>query len=66
MKWKPTSAQRKALLCLFLSGAIFITWGSIIALTSYSGMGGFKAVFYGARCLMQHSDPYNPAVLQHA
>jgi Glycosyltransferase family 87 len=66
MKWKPTSAQRKALLCLFLSGAIFITWGSIIALTSYSGMGAFKAVFYGARCLMQHSDPYNPAVLQHA
>ncbi|MEI9968543.1 MAG: glycosyltransferase 87 family protein [Terracidiphilus sp.] len=66
MKWKPTSAQRKALLCLFLSGAIFITWGSIIALTSYSGMGAFKAVFYGARCLMQHSDPYNPAVLQRA
>jgi glycosyl transferase family 87 len=66
MRWKPTSAQRKALLCLFLSGAIFITWGSIIALTSYSGMGAFKAVFYGARCLMQHSDPYNPAVLQHA
>jgi hypothetical protein len=66
MKWTPTSAQRKALLCLFLSGAIFITWGSIIALTSYSGMGAFKAVFYGARCLMQHSDPYNPAVLQHA
>ena len=66
MKWKPTSAQRKGLLCLFLSGAIFITWGSIIALTSYSGMGGFKAVFYGARCLMQHSDPYNPAILQHA
>jgi hypothetical protein len=66
MKWKPTSAQRKALVCLLLSGAIFITWGSIIALTSYSGMGAFKAVFYGARCLMQHNDPYNPAVLQHA
>jgi hypothetical protein len=66
MIWKPTSAQWKALLCLLLSGAIFITWGSVIALTSYSGMGAFKAVFYGARCLMQHSDPYNPAVLQRA
>ena len=66
MKWKLTSAQWKALLCIALSGAIFITWGSIIALTSYSGMGAFKAVFYGARCLMQHSDPYNPAILQHA
>ena len=29
-------------------------------------MGAFKAVFYGARCLMQHSGPLNPAVIQHA
>jgi hypothetical protein len=46
------------------SGAIFIAWGSFIAMTSYSGRGAFKAIYYGARCLMQHSDPYNPAVLQ--
>jgi hypothetical protein len=64
MKRKITSTERKALLCLLLSGAIFISWGSLIAMASYSGMGAFKAVFYGARCLMQHSDPYNPAVLQ--
>src|SRR5579864_999225 len=63
MKRKAWSTQRKALLCLILSGAIFITWGSVIATTSYSGMGAFKAVFYGARCLMQHSDPYNPSVM---
>jgi hypothetical protein len=63
MKWKATSTKRKALLCLILSGAIFITWGSIIATNSYSGMGAFKAVFYGARCLMQHRDPYNPSVM---
>lgn len=55
---------RKALLCLLISGAIFITWGSYIAATSASGMGALKAIFYGARCLMQHSDPYNPEVLQ--
>ncbi len=64
MKWKTTSTQRKALLCLLLSGAIFITWGSYIAMTSYSGMGAFKAIYYGTRCLLQHNDPYSPAVLQ--
>jgi hypothetical protein len=62
MKGKITSTQRKALLCLLLSGAIFVSWGSWIAVSSFSGMGAFKAVFYGARCLMQHRDPYNPAV----
>ncbi len=63
MKWKTTSRRQKALLCLALSGAIFIAWGSVIAMNSYSGMGAFKAVFYGARCLMRHSDPYNPNVM---
>jgi hypothetical protein len=64
MRQKRDSTQRKALLCLLISAAISIVWGSIIAANSYSGMGGFKAVFYGARCLIRHSDPYNPAVLQ--
>jgi len=27
-------------------------------------MGAFKAVFYGTRCLIRHSDPYSPTVLQ--
>jgi len=58
------ATQRKALVCLVLSAAISITWGSVIARNSYSGMGGLKAIYYGARCLMEHSDPYNPAVLQ--
>jgi hypothetical protein len=63
-KQKMTSTQRKALLCLALSGAIFITWGSFIGATSHSGMGAFKAIFYGTRCLMQDSDPYNPPAFQ--
>jgi Glycosyltransferase family 87 len=62
MRGKITSTQRKALICLLLSGAIFVSWGSWIAACSFSGMGAFKAVFYGARCLMQHHDPYNAAV----
>jgi len=63
MRPKRGSKQRKALVCLLLSAAISVTWGSIIATHFYSGMGSFKAVFYGTRCLIRHSDPYDPAVL---
>ena len=62
MRPKRGSKQRKALVCLLLSAAISVTWGSIIATRFYSGMGSFKAVFYGTRCLIRHSDPYDPAV----
>jgi hypothetical protein len=58
------SKHRKALLCLLFSSIIFVAWGGFIAVHSASGMGAFKAVFYAARCLLQHSDPYNPATLQ--
>jgi len=56
--------HRKALLCLLLSGAVSIAWGSYIALTSPSGAGAFKAIYYPARCLIEHIDPYNVADLQ--
>jgi hypothetical protein len=58
------STRHGVLFSLLLSGAISITWGSFIAATSYSGLGALKGFFYGTRCLMHHSDPYNPAVLQ--
>ncbi len=61
---KRASAQRKALACLILSAAISVAWGSWIAVESHSGFGAFKAIFYPARCLMRHSDPYNPPALQ--
>ena len=61
---KMASARRKALVCLILSIAISIAWGSSIAAESDSGFGAFKALFYPARCLMHHSDPYDPPVLQ--
>ena len=61
---KIDSTRKKALLCLFLSAAISIAWGSAIAADSYSGVPGFKGVFYATRCLMRSSDPYSPAVMQ--
>jgi hypothetical protein len=49
-----------ALLALLASGGISILWGSKIQRTSATGMADFKAVYFGARCLLRHSDPYKP------
>jgi len=47
-----------ALLLLSLSSGLSVLWGSTLASSSSAGMADFKAVFYGARCLIQHTDPY--------
>jgi hypothetical protein len=54
-----TKSRWIGLLWLFLSSWIFIQWGSMIERTAPGGMADFKAVYYGARCLLQHTDPYN-------
>jgi len=64
MKRRFTSTERKSLLCLLLSGAIMVVWGSLIAIHSDAGGWDFKAIFYGTHSLMRHSDPYNPAAMQ--
>lgn len=64
MTQRSESTRRKALLCLFFSAAISIVWGATIAIGSYSGLPGFKGVFYAARCVIRSSDPYRPAVMQ--
>lgn len=45
-------------LLLLLSSGISILWGSALERNSPDAMWNFKAVYYGARCLIQHSDPY--------
>ena len=65
MKWVKASTQRKALACLLLSAAISIAWASFITVTSSSGAGAFKGLYYGTRCLIERNDPYNSAALQH-
>jgi hypothetical protein len=49
-------------LCLFfvlLSGAISVLWGFSIGLKNSGGPTDFQAVYYGARCLIQHHNPYS-------
>jgi len=49
--------QRLGLFWLLLSIGISIVWGIVLE-HSPSGMADFKAIYYGAQCLIQHSDPY--------
>ncbi|MDR3776756.1 MAG: glycosyltransferase family 87 protein [Terracidiphilus sp.] len=44
-----------------MSCGIFILWGTYLERTSPGGMVDFKAVYYGARTLLQHRDPYKEA-----
>jgi len=54
MKW----AQWIGLVFILLSGGISIFWGISIARATTGGPIDFKAVYYGARCLLQHHNPY--------
>jgi hypothetical protein len=50
--------RRIGLLWLLLSSAVFIVWGSAMMCNPPGRLVDFKAVYYGARCLIQHGDPY--------
>jgi hypothetical protein len=46
------------LIWLLLCCGISVLWGSLLERASPNGLADFKAVYYGARCLDRHSDPY--------
>jgi len=46
------------LLLILASAGISILWALDLERSPSGGMADFKAVYYGARCLIQHSDPY--------
>lgn len=55
-----TKTQQIALACLLLSCGLSALWGFSMERTSPNLMIDFKGVFYDAKCLLQHTDPYNP------
>ena len=59
LKMNMTRARRTALFRLLFCGGISVFLGYAIACIVPNGMGDFKAVYYAARCLIQHKDPYN-------
>lgn len=53
-----TRTRRIGLLWLLVCCGISVLWGFFLQRASQIGMTDFKAVYYGARCMIQHSDPY--------
>ena len=53
-----TKRRRTALVWLLLCASISVFWGYSIERASPYGLFDFKVVYYSARCLLQHSDPY--------
>ncbi len=52
-------ARLDGLYLLGLGGLIFVLLGTILASTAPAALVDFRELYYSARCLIQHSDPYN-------
>jgi hypothetical protein len=56
-------ARMDGLYLLLLGSAVFLFLGMALECTVDNSMADFKALYYSARCLIQHSDPYNEGEL---
>jgi len=57
-------ARRDGLLLLLLGSVVFVLLGLALEHASHEPMVDFRVVYYPARCLVEHGDPYNqPQVL---
>ncbi len=57
-------ARRDGLVLLLLGSLVFVFLGLALERTSQEPMVDFRVMYYPARCLVQHGDPYNqPEVL---
>src|SRR5580698_8112473 len=54
-----TKARRDGLVLLLLGSVVFVFLGLALENASREPMVDFRVVFYPARCLTQHCDPYN-------
>ena len=54
-----SQARRDGLLLLFLGSVIFVFLGFALQNVSSTPLVDFRAMYYPARCLLQHCDPYN-------
>ena len=59
-----TRARLDGVLLVLLGSAVFLFLGISLERHSPASMVDFKDFYYGARCLLQHSDPYRESDLQ--
>jgi hypothetical protein len=60
-----TKARLDGLYLLLLGSAVFLLLGVALEIAAPAPMADFKSVYYGARCLVQHVDPYSEAAFLH-
>lgn len=54
-----TKGRRDGLILVFLGAVVFLSIGIAWRRVALVQMGDFKVVYYSARCLLEHGDPYN-------
>ena len=59
-----TKVRRLCLFFVLLSGAISVLWGFSIGQKNSGGPTDFQAVYYGARCLLMHHNPYSVSEME--
>ncbi len=52
-------ARRDGLMLLLLGSMVFVFLGLALERASHEPMVDFRVMYYPARCLVQHGDPYN-------
>jgi hypothetical protein len=57
-------ARRDGLVLLLLGSVVFVLLGLALEHTSAEPMVDFRVVYYPARCLVEHGDPYNQQQVQ--
>ena len=61
-----TKARLDGLYLLLLGAAVFLLLGVVLEHVAPAPMSDFKAVYYGARLLVQHTDPYKEGEILRA
>jgi len=65
VKMNLTRMRRIGLVWLLLCCGVSVLWGVFLERASPNGLADFKAIYYGARCLILHSDPYKESEFLH-
>jgi len=60
-----TKARRDGLYLVFLGSAVFVLIGSALENAVPVPTADFRVVYYSARCLLEHHDPYNESDLKY-
>jgi hypothetical protein len=63
---KMTKARLDGLYLLLLGAAVFLLLGIVLERSAPAPMSDFKAVYYGAQLLIQHTDPYKEGEILRA